>query len=311
MIRAGIFGLGRIGHGFGTASSGDPLCHSESYARVPSVVLALGVDPDGAARARFATRFPGAVVAAEAPAGTEPIIDVASIATPAPARAASVDAALRSGARVILAEKPLAPSTVEAAAIAARCREAGAILLVNYSRRWTPMLHALRTAVRSDGALGPPLGASIRFTGGLVHNGTHWIDLLAAVLGPPASSRREDGQLTLRFVTGCTARLTELTDVGWSGGEGEFWSARGMLRFAASGQRVTFQARCPSAWNGFAALGPERHLVPPGEGLRGHLLGAVREAVRLASAERPGRPTCGAEEALHALAIAEQAEAAS
>jgi UDP-N-acetyl-2-amino-2-deoxyglucuronate dehydrogenase len=308
VIQAAIFGLGRIGHGFGVAGSGEPLCHSESYARVPSVRLALGVDPDDAARGRFAARFPGATVVPEAPPGPEPRIDVASIATPAQARAAAVDAALRLGARAILAEKPLAPSTPEAAAIAARCREAGATLIVNYSRRWTPMLRVLRAAVRDDGRLGPPLGASIRYTGGLVHNGTHWIDLLLAMFGAPGSTSADGGVLTLRY-PGFDARLVEMRNTGWSGGEGEFWSPRGMLRFGASGQRVTFQARSPSPWSGFAALGPERHLLPTGEGLRGHLLGAVREAVRLASLESPERPSCGADEALQSLAIAERMEA--
>ncbi len=311
MIRAAIFGLGRIGHGFGTSAAGDPLCHSESYARLPGVAVALGVDPDPAARARFALRFPAAVVVADAATvGHELRVDVASIATPAGARSVAVEAALRLGAQVILAEKPLAPSTTEAAQIAARCQTAGAILMVNYSRRWTPMLGALRTAVGLGGRLGPPLGGTIRYTGGIVHNGTHWIDLLVAMLGAPEMvwPAAEDGSVALRFEGAATVRLVDMGSVGWSGGEGDFWSPRGLLRFSASGQEVTFQPRCPSAWSGFAALGPERDLLPSGDGLRGHLLGAVREAVRLASTEHPGRPTCGPEEAIRALAIAEQAE---
>jgi UDP-N-acetyl-2-amino-2-deoxyglucuronate dehydrogenase len=180
-------------------------------------------------------------------------------------------------------------------------------LMVNYSRRWTPMLAALRAAISPTGLLGPPLGATIRYTGGLIHNGTHWIDLLLAMLGVPEGVTSHAGCVVLRFGDSCTARLVEMAGVGWSGGEGEFWSERGILRFAASGQRVTFQSRCPSAWNGFTSLGPEKSLVRGAEGLRGHLLGAVREAVRLASTDHPGRPTCGAEEALCALAIAEWA----
>jgi UDP-N-acetyl-2-amino-2-deoxyglucuronate dehydrogenase len=308
VIRAAIFGLGRIGHGFGISATGEPLCHSESYVRLPGVALTLGIDPDGAARARFAGRFPGATVVADASAiSPRTRVDVASIATPAEVRGAAVDAALALGARIVLAEKPLAASTIEAAAIADRCEAAGATLIVNYSRRWTPMLAALRAAISPVGILGPPLGATIRYTGGIIHNGTHWIDLLLAMFGLPEGVTSERGCVVLRFADNCTARLLEMVGVGWSGGEGEFWSPRGILRFGASGQEVTFQARCPSAWSGFTALGPERTLVPGGEGLRGHLLGAVREAVRLASTDPPGRPTCGAEEALHALAIAEWA----
>jgi UDP-N-acetyl-2-amino-2-deoxyglucuronate dehydrogenase len=307
VIRAAIFGLGRIGHGFGISATGDPLCHSESYLRLPDVSVAVGVDPDGAARARFAGRFPGAMVVTDGAAiSSQTRIDVASIATPAAARRATVEVALRLGARVVLCEKPLAVSVSEAAVIAARCEAAGATLMVNYSRRWTPMLAALRAAISPTGMLGPPLGATIRYTGGIIHNGTHWIDLLLAMLGLPQGVTSHVGCVVLRFGDGCTARLVEMAGVGWSGGEGEFWSERGILRFAASGQRVTFQSRCPSAWNGFTSLGPEKSLVR-GEGLRGHLLGAVREAVRLASTDHPGRPTCGAEEALCALAIAEWA----
>lgn len=306
-MRAAVFGLGRIGLGFGVAPDGDPLCHAESYARLPGVEMVLGVDPDPEARARFARRFPTApAVTAEEARRSEVRIDVASIASSTPAHASSVEIALARGARVLLIEKPLAATSSEAAGLAARCRAAGAIVIVNYSRRWTPMLHAMREALAASGRLGSPLGGAIRYTGGLVHNGTHWIDLLLALLGPSAElADARPGMLRLRFGD-CLASLTAMDGVGWSGGEGELWSAAGMLRFADAGQRVTFQRRAPSAWAGFEALAAAEPLVPDGEGLRGHLFEAVKEAVTLARGE--GAPSCSADDAIRVLAIAEMAE---
>jgi hypothetical protein len=71
---------------------------------------------------------------------------------------------------------------------------------------------------------------------------------------------------------------------------------------AASGRRVTVQRTRPSPWAGFQELGPEEPLCE--DGLRGHLLEAAAEAVRLAA--EGGRPSCTADDAIAALSIAER-----
>jgi predicted dehydrogenase len=323
VIKVGIWGLGRIGHGFGVSADGDPLSHSEAYARAEDAAIVAGVDPFPAARRVFAARFPRARVVAKGgqlPPGLR--LDVASIATATEAHESAVDEALAAGARVLLLEKPVAPSRAAAGRIAARCRAAGAAVVVNYSRRWTPMLAALRSVLAEGGPVGPPSGATIRYTGGLVHNGTHWIDLLSALMGPPIEARPAPfggepdghlnaGSLVLRFASGAIATLVNVTGVSWSAGEGELWSPEGLARFWDGGSRVSLQRRAPSTWPGFQALGPAELLVTDGAGLRGHVSGAVAEALALARPRANRPPTCGLTEGLAALALAEDARSAA
>jgi predicted dehydrogenase len=312
VIRAGIIGLGRIGHGFGVSAGGDPLCHSEAYARLENVEVAAGVDPDPARRAAFATRFPRAVVAAtiEAlPAGTR--LDVVSVASPTPDHHASTLAALRLGPRVLLVEKPLAPSAAEAAALANAVGAAGCKLIVNYSRRFAPLLPALTAVAAADGPLGGATGACLRYSGGLIHNGTHWLDLLAAVFGPPVHAGRaapplvagaDPPESVVLGWEGLTAHLVPATGAGWSVGEGEIWGRGGIARMSAGGRRLTLARTRPSPWAGFAELGPEETLIE--DGLRGHVLEAAREAVRLAT--EGGVPRCSGDDGVAALRLAER-----
>jgi UDP-N-acetyl-2-amino-2-deoxyglucuronate dehydrogenase len=313
MIRAGVIGLGRIGHAFGVSADGDPLCHSEAYARLPEVRVAAGVDPDPERRAAFAARFPQAAVAAtiEAlPPGTW--LDVVSVASPTPVHHASVSAALRLGARVMLVEKPLAPTAVEAEALGQTVSSAGCKLVVNYSRRFAPLLPALAAAVAPDGPLGGATGVCLRYSGGLVHNGTHWLDLLCALFGPPASAARSappavagadpPESVHVRWDNGLGAHLVPATGAGWSVGEAEIWGRGGIVRMTAGGRRLTLARTRPSPWAGFSELGPEASLCE--DGLRGHVLEAVREVVRLATGG--GVPACGAADGVLALRLAEQ-----
>lgn len=318
MIRVGIVGLGRMGHAFGVSPAGDPLSHSEAFAREPDVVLAVGVDPHEGARAAFLARFPDArCFPAPAAAPPDMSLDVVVVASPTTGHAADIGAALRWRPRVILAEKPLAPSAASAEQVARRCAEARCLLLVNYTRRFTPMLATLRRVVAADGPVGRPRGACLRYSGGLVHNGTHWIDLLSALCGPPAGAAaargleaEPDGEsagpptIVLRWPDGLRASLVPARGASWSVGEGELWSESGLVRFSDGGRRVTLQRPRAADWPGFRALGPEEPLC--GDGLAGHVAGAAREAIRLATSG--GEPLCTAEDAIRALRIAEPFE---
>lgn len=321
--RAGIIGLGRIGHGFGVDPNGDPLSHSAAYAQLPEVELVLGVDPDPEARADFQRRFPSARVYPDLTmVPGELRLDVVSICTPTELHAAGVMAALAWEPRVILCEKPLAPSAAEAERLVAACAARGCTLMVNYSRRWTPLLRVLQELVGPGGALGAPLGASLRYNGGLLHNGTHWIDLLLALFGPdatpvslglpghpgPGPAQATAAQpadppqsVALTWPGGFTAHLLATGHPGYAIGEGEIWGLGGLVRFEQAGQRVMFYRAGSSPWAGFRSLGEPETLCTAG--LRGHMLNAVTEAVHLC--RTGGAPACSGADGLRALRMVE------
>lgn len=311
-VRIGIIGLGKIGHQFGISSAGDPLSHSEAYHRISNVTISLGVDPNPDARQAFQNRFPDARVfasLADVPDRTQ--LDVVSVCSPTPLHQEGVTAALSWRARVILCEKPLAPTVAEASTMVSECALHNCTLMTNYSRRWTPMLRTLQHLTQADSILGTLQGACLRYNGGLQHNGTHWIDLLLTLLGPvdrayplETSAIRESDRaesIALVWKNRLTAYLISVRDTGYSIGEGEIWGTGGLVRYYASGQQVIFQKSQPSVWSGFKGLSEPETICTAG--LEGHLLGAVTEAVQLA--QFAGDPTCSGEDGVRALQVVE------
>jgi predicted dehydrogenase len=289
-LKVAILGLGDIGHRFGISAQGDPLSHSSAYFQHPDIEVIMGIDPDLGARSDFNSKFPQAIVYENIeafPGKGNP--DIVSICSPTAEHLTGVKAALNWGAKVILCEKPIAPSIAEAELLVAECARCNCILIVNYSRRWTPMLEQLHTATRDNGPLGHLRGAALRYNGGLNHNGTHWIDMLLALFGPVADAYCLDNffensdsaeSIAMRWDNGFKAYILSVHASGFSIGEGEFWGDRGMLRYSDGGQRVVLQQITNSVWPGYTCLGTETVLC--NNGLEGHISGAIDEAARLA-----------------------------
>jgi predicted dehydrogenase len=157
----------------------EPLTHAGGY-RASGFDLVMLIDPDRSAR--DAARRWGCAVAAdigEIARGKCP--DVISIATPTSVRAALLMQVLELGPRAVVAEKPLAETGNEGERIVRAYRAAGVPLLVNYSRRFTPLWQGLRG---SDA-----MSAAIRYGKGVRHNGTHALDLCRMIFGECLDAR--------------------------------------------------------------------------------------------------------------------------
>jgi UDP-N-acetyl-2-amino-2-deoxyglucuronate dehydrogenase len=312
-LQVGIIGLGNIGHRFGISATGDPLSHSEAYAQLSGVTVTLGIDPDPEARTAFKKRFPESKIYPDLIEIPDSIrLDLVSVCSPTHLHLQGVTAALSWQPRVILCEKPLAPTVAEAKQIIAACAARNCILMANYSRRWTPMLEILKQLTGPGGRLGTPIRACLRYDGGLRHNGTHWIDLLQALLGPVQQAVRLESpslshpdpsdSISMHWQNGFAAYLIAVGSLDYSIAEGEIWGTAGMFRYSDSGQKLVFQSVCASQWEGFQELSPPETLCALG--LEGHLLAAVREAQQLA--QFGGQPSCSGVDGLLALQVVEQ-----
>lgn len=113
-------------------------------------------------------------------------LDLVSIATPTTLRLPLIKAILAAGIRAVLLEKPVAATFQDAQAIVAMIRTSGAIVAVNYSRRYDPTLRQVATLV-STGQLGTIQHVVGRYGKGIVENGSHLIDLIQWWLGPTQS----------------------------------------------------------------------------------------------------------------------------
>jgi predicted dehydrogenase len=314
MTKVGIVGLGRVGHSFGLSPAGDPLSHSEGFAQQPDVAIAWGVDPDPDRRRAFASRFAGAATFASTHELAEADrVDIACICSPTTQHDAGLRDALRIGARVVVCEKPLAPTAAAAQSIVERCRAAGSTLVVNYSRRFSQMLNYLRAAAGDRGVLAGPVSGTIRYDGGFVHNGTHWIDLCRAMFGDVLEANGVGDAdpdvdvprtVELRFAGDRTVLLRGVTGTAYSVAEGEFLSRSGAVRFAESGAVVSVSEPADSdVWPGYRKLGAAR--VITSDGITGVFTELARHAVALA--REGGAPACSGEDGVAALLTVERA----
>jgi predicted dehydrogenase len=181
-----LIGLGQVamGYDFDTTDAGVVSTHARAFANHTDFELAGGVDPDAGACARFQQRYGGWAGAdmAEGLRAVSP--DVVVVASPTQYHAEAVQAVLRHAKpKLILCEKPLSYSLEDARAMVATCREAGCLLYVNYLRRVEPGVLEVKRRLQS-GAIATPLKGVLWYTKGLLHNGSHFSNLLEFWLGP-------------------------------------------------------------------------------------------------------------------------------
>lgn len=313
VYRTALLGCGRIGSTF--ADDREALgiySHAEAYATHPQTSLAAVCDADAPRRdacadrwkvpARFAT--PEELFAKAAP-------EIVSICTPDDTHFSLAMMALAAPAtRAILLEKPLALRLEDARTLLAEASQRGVPVVVNYSRRYAASHATLRTAIQ-QGALGRIQSAAGYYTKGIVHNGTHWIDLARFLLGDIArvqgfatsEASAEDPTLDARleFVSGATAYLHGCDEKAFTLFEMDVVGTNGRVRLVQSGHEFeSFTVADSARYSGYREL---QRTVTFSGGLRDVTLHAVEDVV--ACVESPGRqPICSAADALAALEIA-------
>lgn len=181
-----IIGCGAIAGGYDAERSPAdwPLSHAGAIARSDDFELITCVDPDEAARKAFAERWnvPVAVASLDNLEADEGQYDLIVIASPTQCHAAHLDGALATKPRAVFCEKPVAGDLNGANRIAEQFGSSDTLLAVNYTRRWAPDLVEFATQIEA-GSWGALVAAAGTYTKGIVHNGTHMIDLLHMLVG--------------------------------------------------------------------------------------------------------------------------------
>jgi len=114
-------------------------------------------DPQPAARARAAARFPDAATGPTLDAVLRPGTDAVLLCTPPGGRAAQIEACCRAGA-AILAEKPLADTLDEAARFVRIAEDAGVPLIVGLNFRYLAVTREMRRLFRTRTVGRPEFG---------------------------------------------------------------------------------------------------------------------------------------------------------
>ena len=286
-----VVGLGQIGCGYDAdlpfvidqpRSSVRTLSHARALACHPGFVLEAGVDPSPAARELF-TRLYGAPAYADLPswraasAGASP--DLVVIAVAPQQQPALVNTLLElTQPRLLLLEKPLACDRKQGLALQAACKQQPMLpVAVNYIRRWLPAVQAWRQRLQV-GELGALLHGQLTYGKGLLSNGSHFVNLAEAWLGPLRLGRvldpgipylGFDRELSLELLAAdhhlAPLQVRSVGAAGLRAGELDLWFEGGRLCWPDHGRSIAFWPRRATALgDSHAPLAADPELVPTG-----------------------------------------------
>ncbi len=110
--------------------------------------------------------------------------DIVSVCTWNPTHMEMAIAAIESGAKAVISEKPMGDELGGPMDAVALAQERGCHFVVHHQTRFTPGYNATREMV-ADGAIGRPVSIHWRSGGGLLNIGSHLIDNYRWIIGDP------------------------------------------------------------------------------------------------------------------------------
>ena len=252
-----LVGLGQVAMGYDLDNAADDviLTHARAFATHPSFRLVGGVDPRADRRDLFLQRYGAATEDDLATALTRFNPDVVVIAAPTPNHGALLRTVLEHATpRVVLCEKPLSYRLDEARDMVRLCRDRGCALYVNYLRRAAPGAREVKRRLR-QGLIVSPVKGVAWYTKGLLHNGSHFVNLLEFWLGPISGFNvidrgrgldDDDAEPDVRFdFAGGSVTLLAAHEENYSLHEIDLIAPNGRLRYAQGGGKIVWQAAVP------------------------------------------------------------------
>jgi predicted dehydrogenase len=251
VYRAVVVGCGHIG----SAASAEALVagvhsHAQAYVEHGRTQLAGVCDADAGRAAAAQARW-------DAEAATDAVAlcrrvrpEIVSVCTPDSTHFGVARDILEAAApRLLLMEKPLALTAAEGEALVELAARRSCLVAVNYSRRFLPAFRAVADELQRGGH-GRPLLARALYGKGLLHNGTHALDLLRWWLGDLEAARKGPAEwgpegdssesADLWFAGGARARLDAVDARIATVFELDLLTERSRIGFTQGGREWTF-----------------------------------------------------------------------
>lgn len=312
-LRAAVVGCGMIGSGFADDPllSRDIFTHAEAYVRSRATELVAVCDSDPAKAQRCAQRWD----VHSAFSDVRQMLDetrpeLVSICTPDETHYQLSRVAVEADpVRAVLCEKPLASNFEQGAELVRVAKDLGKLLAVAHVRRHATNMQSVRSLL-AQGMLGPLRAISGWYGKGVLHNGSHWFDLLRMFGGEAAWVEAADRlgevsedptlDVTVGLESGAVATLRASDSSAYTLFEMELLAQRGRISIRAGGHDVRLEIAKPSArYSGYTELRPDERDFGP----MTHLM--LRAVDDLAEAVMQGRPPlCSGDDGLAALRIA-------
>lgn len=176
-----VIGAGNIAAGYDSPGDERILTHLHAIAADPRFRCVGLFDPDQQKAAKQAQRW-SVPHAASVEALFAAPVDLAVVAGPDHTHEAWLGDLLERNVRAVLCEKPLTKNYSSARAMVERYAARSKPLAVNYQRRFEPTALDLAERLRS-GELGRPVAGAVWYSKGILHNGSHAVDLLSWLFG--------------------------------------------------------------------------------------------------------------------------------
>lgn len=310
--KAAVIGCGFIGSRFNeSAGDGNVYSHAAAYKACGETTLdaLCDINPDrlNEAAAHWGV---GATYADPAHLLFETRPEIVSICSPDSDHAAHLELAINCpSVKAILCEKPIALDGAPALRLVERAEKKGILLAVNYSRRFDAG-HAKVKSLLDRGKLGQIQQVTGYYTKGIIHNGSHMVDLLRWLFGEVAKVEHRrisgddlagvtvDADLTLGSdvpvtLRGCDARAYNIFEL-------DILGQKGRIRLERCGNLIThWQVVSDAHYPGYLELGDPRILSTKTANTTLH---AVEDLLACLGGERR-RPRCTGRDAVRALEV--------
>jgi len=177
-----IIGAGNIGAFYDTPDTDRILTHAHAFTKHEGFNLVGFVDVDQGKAEQAVSLWGGEAFPNMKDAFNEANVDVVCVSTPDDSHFDILKAVTQFPVKLVFAEKPLAKTTSQAAEILQVYRGKGIPIAINYIRRFIPELEKLRSDI-GKGLYGSYITGTGYYGKGLLHNGSHMIDLLRYFIG--------------------------------------------------------------------------------------------------------------------------------
>ena len=152
--------------------------------------------------------------------------------------------------KVIICEKPLSHDIREAEEMVELCKKNKISLFVNYMRRSDPGVQSLKNMIE-DGEFLSPIKGVVWYSKGLIHNGSHFYNLLEYLLGPLKNAKiinrgrlwdhsDPEPDFEVEFSKGKVVFLSAWEE-SFSHYTIELLSKNGRIRYEQGGEFISFQ----------------------------------------------------------------------
>lgn len=250
---AAIVGCGRIAHTLDAeCADGVVLTHARAYEACAATELLAVCDVD-----REVAECCAAAHGVRAFTDVREMLDtcgpdMVSICTPDATHLDQLALCAEIPGKAIWCEKPVGVRGQSPVSVVERLEREGRLVAVNYMRRWEPEHVKLGEKLRA-GAYGRIDKAVACYSKGLLHNGSHFLDLFMSwfgqpeswqVLGAAAGPQREDPALDVRlcFPGEVTAYLLAGNVEHYSQDEIDLWTEKGRVQITEYSRKIRFQS---------------------------------------------------------------------